>query len=210
MDLIKYSNRFGKTIVDFWRLRPREFLASATREDSAYLSPYEFAGVFIVVGVANYSSTFALSLATIQDGTDASIEALVGALALRTVVLMLVLTVVDTLYIRAISRIWPIRGRGTFTEILAYDLYSLSTLMPLMAVDLLVAPLIAEQHAIILVAAGILFGVVIMICKEIPGYAAVNGVKIGRMWAGLVFWPFAMSAVAVAMVGLILGLVSLL
>ena len=197
MRAIEYVDRFARTSVDFWRLRPRDFVAATARGDSGYLSPYEFLGVFVSIGATIYTSAFGLALAAVQgDGAAATVP--VKALTVRLLTMVVAMVVVDALYVRAISRIWPVRGRATFPDILNFRLYALAALLPVMALDLLAGPLVAglvAQETLPIWSiwlpgiAGGAVGLATYIVKFVPGVAAVNEVSTSRMWAGLLFWP---------------------
>ncbi len=202
MKVIEYADRFARTSIDFWRLRPRDFVAATaatTRSADGYLSPYEFLAVFWVIGTGIYAVTITLVFSA-AFGRDIELSELwVGAAAFRTLALVVFLVVVNAVYVRAISRFWPVRGRAKFTDILEYQIYALAMVLPIMVIDLLVLPLlvwlIAEEivsawSLLLYVAAAFGFGFVVQIVKDIPGVAAVNGVSTARMWGGLLFWPF--------------------
>ena len=202
MRAIEYVDRFARTSVDFWRLRPRDFVAATARGDSGYLSPYEFLVVFLFIGATIYSSAAALALAAVQDATGASVTAPVNALAVRLLTMVVAKVVVNALYVRAISRIWPVRGRATFPDILQFRLYALAALLPVMVLDLLAGPLLAglvAQETVPIWSiwlpgiAGFAIGLVTDVIKWVPGVAAINGVSTSRMWAGLLLWPIIVS-----------------
>ncbi len=209
MNIIEYVDGFIKTVVEFWRLRPREFVAAIRRAEQGYLSPYKFLVVFFTLAGVAWGASLTLHQAVLKAAamTGESIQVPVDSLVVMIVVISLASVVVSSLCIRTISRFWPIRGQATFVEILNFEIYTLAIALPMVAVDVIVTPLLTLLEVLEIVPPWSIFvqiatlwlaALVCNIAKVMPGLAAVNGVSTARMWAGLLFWFFVLETVVIA------------
>lgn len=206
--LVELAERYIKTFIDFLALRPKSFLDARNREPSLYLTPYQFLVLTLIFGFFIYTSYFLLTQLTVHEAPGQAVEK-AKAVAFRMLALFVFLLFVNSLFIRAISRIWPLRGNATFSSIFQFHCYMPAILLPAMMLDLLLGPLLYELIKIkilpawsflILLVLGAIIGLFGLIFWNIPGIAVINGVSTKRVWASLVFWFIAPSIVIVMLI----------
>ena len=217
---IEVAGRYIKTFLDFCSLRPRKFIAAKNRDPSRYLSPYQFFVFSLIIGFFIYGAAFSLNLSVIHEATGQPPVASPNALAIQVLAFFVVMLVVNSLVIRAVSRIWPVRGSATFASIFELECYVLGIrLWPSMALTLLLSPWLTALGAQQLLTAGntflILFipsaviGATTTLFWEFPGVAVANGVSTLRVWAGVLFWSVALGSVVGIMFSVLIALRSL-
>lgn len=214
------ADRYINTFLDFWWLRPRKFIAAKNRDPSRYQSPYQFLVASLKIAFGVYIAIFIVSQSMILETTGQSHVTPPGDHAYIYIVLMIVpaMLFANSLILRAISRIWPVRGCATFSSIFELQCYTLAIRLPAIAL-LLITPLFMkyQEHGIlpalditlifmILHTVDVVIGVASLLFWDLPGAAAVNGVSTPRMWAGLLFWPAVLGFVG----GIVLGVLSAL
>lgn len=198
--MLDLAHRYVTTLVDFLRLRPRRFFVERDRDPSQYLSPYGFLAYSLGIGSIILVATFSLSLSeNLRIAGEAALTSdMASALATKQLTYLLFVLVLNSVFFRAISKFWPVRGSATILSIFQFQCYFLAIVLPLMALDLLLVPsLIALVHQEIVpewagsIPAAIDFtiGILGAIVWQIPGVAVVNGVSTRRVWAGFLFWP---------------------
>ena len=202
---IELADRYAKTFLDFWLLRPRSFIAAKNRDPSRYLSPYQFLVACLGIALVIYIAAFSLSQSEIHTATGQPPVTSAEALAVRMLTFLVAVLLVDSLVIRAVSRIWPIRGGATFSSIFEFRCYMLAIWLPGMALDLLLGPwllalvlqkiLPAGSNILILATVGSVIGVFAVLFWWFPGVAVINGVSTRRVCAGVLFWPATLGAV---------------
>ena len=112
--------RYFKTLMDFWRLRPKKFFETRALPTSDYLAPLPF---FISTLAIALAISFGLAAALADELSTPASELRVGTL--RMLGLLAATLVVNTLWVRAISRVWPMRGSADFSSILDVNCYVL-------------------------------------------------------------------------------------
>ena len=147
MDWIQYADSFAKTFLAFWQMKARVFVATTKHEGAGYLSPYRFLICVLLLSAVIYSASFALTFAAAQEVTGEEIQQPIQAMVVRTLVILVVFTVINAMLDRAVSRVWPVRGCGTFSQILEFRLYMLACIMPVVILDLLIGPVLVFVSA---------------------------------------------------------------
>lgn len=191
---VELVDKYAKTFIDFWRLRPRRFFPAVDRSAEKYLT----APQFLVVSLGLVFAMLVASFALVQAGIDrAGVEmatATPEALAGRMVVFFVANLVVASLVFRAMSRVWPIKGSATFYSIFRLQCYMLSIIVPMAALDLLIGPIVAELiindvlpvwSIFVQAGTGAIVGLVALFVYQIPGLAFLNDVSTGRVWCSL-------------------------
>ena len=206
-------DRYVRTFLDVWSLRPRRFMEGIDRNSSRYLGAYQFfflsLSILFALYVAEISLTQVLS-ASITGGQGEPPSA--RAIATWGLTLFVVLFLVNSLVFLAISRLWPVRGTATFTSILKGQCYTVAIVLPFAAVVCLLSPFIVtlniRESTIIFV--GLAWGVVVTFGWQLPAVAFANGVSTGRIVGGLLFWPACLGAVigAIGVVMIAAGVVA--
>ena len=207
------------TTLDFWRLRPKRFMAAKRQNPTRYMPPYQFLVLSLGIAFLCYVAAYFLSLSLNLSEPNANPEALARVLALRLVTYLCFVLLLSSLFYRAISRIWPISGRASFLSILEMQCYMQAIWLPIYALDLFLIPLFTDLEAtevlsrrgadITFLVLGTIFGTVLSLFWLIPGVATVNGVSAARIWAGLLFWGVALGF-ALGLVVVIITIVQIL
>lgn len=212
------AHRFVTTVVDFWRLRPKRFLLKRDQDPSRYLTPYEFLATSLGLGFTMYVATISLIQSEVYKATGDQDGTSVEALATRLLAYLVAVLVLNSILFRAISRVWPVRGRATFLSIFQFQCYTLAIFLPGMALDLLFTPLVVagilrkiipDWSILVLIAPIAGIGLVGTLFWEFPGVAFLNGVSTRRLWAGYLFWPAALGAVLGLLIVVLVILASL-
>ena len=199
---IDLADRYVKTVIDFWRLRPRRFFPALDTSSTRYLTAPQFLAVSIGLMFAVYAASYALTSTALERAGAGELIESPDAEALRIVVFFLANLVAATLFLRGISRVWPIKGSATFESIFKLQCYMMAIFVPVAAVDLLVGPIMAEMivrgfisetSILINISAGMAIGLLAFILYQVPGVAFLNDTSIGRIYAGLVFWVVALG-----------------
>ena len=196
--------QFGKhyiaTVIDILQLRPRRFLLFKEETPSRYMPPAQF-------GVASLSLIFLLNLAA-YPVTD------YGTAVLGIVYLIGTLLIISFFYFLA-SRLWPIRGRPKFTQILDMQFYMIATTFPGAGLVTLIAPwyvfntidgdLTDAGYALV----GLLttYYVLIWLFWICPYIAVLNGVSTVRAASGMALWIVVFCALPFLILGGVIYLV---
>jgi hypothetical protein len=195
---IELTNRYARTFLDFWRLRPRKFLVLKADKPELYLSPYEFLVISLGLAFSMLIVAASLTVSAFQTGSG-SIASDPKALAGRLVVFSTVMIGLNTVCSTFCSRPWPIRKRPTIVQFFEFNCYMCAVIMPMAAFDVLFDPVVADlvaRHVIplwggllLLYGAGAAIGIIYLFTYSIPGLAFIAGVSSSRMAAGLFLWP---------------------
>lgn len=205
---LELLDKYLTTFLDFWRLRPRNFLARVRREPTRFLPPAQFVGVSSTILLALLVIAFSLNhedLEKIAGSKMASPEALAG----RLLVLMLTILFANTLFYRMVSPLWPVRGKADLVSIFEFQCYLVALLVPLAAMDVLfdsiTISLVANGAAFWVLfipsAIGFVVGLSFYFIYQNPALAELNGVSSLRMFLGTVFWV----TVPLTALGFVLG-----
>lgn len=199
---LEVTDRFARTFIDFWRLRPKRFLSAVARSPMDYLTPYQFLVASLGIVFAMLVATIALVQGTMQGVTGQAPVTPAQALAVRTTVFVVANLVVGSLIFRSISRVWPVKGIASFRTIFELQCYMMAIITPLAAIDVLVAPIIAELvgrnitpgwTALLPSGLGLIVGFAGFLFWNMPGVAHLNGVSTARLWLGLLFWSLVLG-----------------
>ena len=212
--MIEIADRYIKTYIDFLTLRPRRFIAAKNKDPKRYLPPNQFLVFTLGIGIAIQLSTFTLILADSQLATT-----LARAVAITFAAMLVVVMFLESIFFRAISRIWPIRGIANFSSIFGLQCYMSAFVLPGMVIDLLgtflvlilAKGLLAEWKVFLANGvAGLLIGILSLLFWNLPGIAAINKVSTRRVLAGYFFWPVALGFIVCLFGGIVLIVVTLL
>lgn len=196
---IELLNRYINTFVDFWTLRPRRFVVACEQDPSKYLPPFQFWGISLGITFALFAADITLTMIVDpSDATDTVGLQSADVIALWALTVLVVVTVVYSLFYRAVSRLWPIRGKGTFKSIFSLQCYTQAILIPLAAVLFIVSPFLGENRLSFALVVGYFYGLVTGFFWNLPAVAVANGVSTIRTIAGLLFWVFIVALVVVA------------
>jgi hypothetical protein len=196
-------DKYVKTLVEFWALRPRAFLERRKIEPSRYLSPSQFF-------LASLSILAVLYLATFSFYKDLPVDIIERYPMLKQtgdpktyVVVLLTAVVLGSLLssvgVKACAALWPIKGRVTFGRIVDFQFYLMAIILPMGTIDLLAAPIllnyVSESRSPYAVYAlyvpfivGYLAGSILWFVYVLPGLSKLYGVSALRMFAGLTLW----------------------
>ena len=209
---INYVDRYAITFIDFWRLRPKRFIAAKNRDPNRYLSPYQFLYGSLCIEFGIYAAAFSLNQSEIYAVTGQPPITSANALAVRFLAYTFVMLIVGALGGRAVSRIWPVRGSATFSSIFEIQCYMLAIILPVMIYDLLIGPLhtalVAREvlpawSIVISYMVGVVIGTLGGLFWNIPGVAVVNGVSTRRMLSGVLLWGAVFWCIVGAFVALV-------
>ena len=209
---VEQLGRYIRTVIDFWRLRPKRFMAAVNDNPTRYLPPFQFLAFTVVIGFLAYSAAFSLVL-LIAAGTSAqigniSLEWAARTLATYVMALMIFILFVETVVFRILSNIWPIKGGASFSAIFEFQCYMLATIVPSILLDLLSSPLMALEWVDKLKGSlAILIGISSLLFWQLPGIAIINGVTMSRVFGGLLFWNVVLGIGGGIIVGGIAALV---
>ena len=107
-------DKYCTTVVDFWVMRPRKFLASHSTNPDRYLTQPQFLLACMGLLTILIGSTFSFYRELRKDvlGMLPALELQADAkvLAGRQATLVLFVVVFNTITLRIISRLWPVRG----------------------------------------------------------------------------------------------------
>ncbi len=198
---VEQIGRYIRTVIDFWRLRPKRFMAAINDNPTRYLPPLQFLAFTVVIGFFVYSATFFLALliapetsAQIIQIGSISLEGTARVFAIYVMALIIFILFVETILFRIISNIWPIKGGASFSAIFEFQCYMLATIVPLILLDLLLSPLIALEWVVGLkLSLGLLIGILSLLFWQVPGIAIISGVTTGRLWGGVLFWNISLG-----------------
>ena len=115
-----------RTVIDFWRLRPKRFMAAVNDNPTRYLSPFQFLSFTVVIGFLAYSVAFFLGLLVLTAAEtsarigDISLEWGSRVLATYVMALIIFILFVQTVAFRILSNIWPIKGGASFLAIFEF------------------------------------------------------------------------------------------
>jgi len=210
---LEVLDKYLTTFLDFWRLRPRKFLSLTREQPTRYLSPGQFVGVsstIIVALIVVSLSVARLDIEKIAGFQMPSSEAVAG----RQLVFILALLFANTLFYRIVSRIWPIKGKGTLVSIFEFQCYLTALLVPMAAVDVLIDPITIAMVAhgtpswVLFIPGTIGFtaGSALFFLYQNPGLAELNGVSSLRMLFGSLFWMVVLSFAAGVPLGILIGI----
>ena len=189
------------TFIDFLKLRPRRFLLFKEETPSLYMPPAQF-------GVVSLSLIFLLNLAA-YSVTD------YGMAVLGMVYLIGTLLIISFFYFLA-SRLWPIRGRPKFTQILDMQFYMIATTFPGAGLVTLIAPWWNVFHTIdgdltdagyALVGLLTTYYVLIWLFWICPYIGVLNGVSTVRAASGMALWIVVFCALPFLILGGVIYLV---
>ena len=146
---VEQLGRYIRTVIDFWRFRPKRFMVAVNDSPARYLPPFQFLAFTVFIGFLAYSAAFFLGL-LIAAETNApigstSLEGESRVLAIYVMALMIFILFVETVAFRILSNIWPIKGGASFLAIFEFQCYMLATTVPLILLDLLLSPLMALE-----------------------------------------------------------------
>lgn len=196
---LELVDKYGSTFLDFWRLRPRRFLAAIKKEPKKYLSPMQFLAISLAITFSLGVTAIALSLTAVQSVSGNEQIGDPKALSARLIVFIFTMLVVGSLMYRATSFFWPIRGHASFHQIFEFQCYWMAIVLPFGAIDVLILPLVTELIARELVPPwvgalpfllGSAFGMVGWFLYGMPGIAYLNRVSTVRQFMGTLFWTF--------------------
>lgn len=207
MPLPEFVARYTNTTIDFWRLKPAQFIAAIGREPDRYLGPYQFLAGFLGIEFLLCTALFTLGQAdplSVSQHTDSMAQ----AWATRQVAFAAVGVALNALVFRAVSQVWPVKGGADFRSIFAFQCYMCAVILPTAILDFV------GQPVTVLVAGGSLpewsvgippllilaIAALGLVFRNFPGIAHINHVSTSRLLVGFAFWP--------AVVGTILGLAS--
>lgn len=197
-------DKFATTIIDFWTLRPRNFLESVKNNKSRYLTPPQFFLACLSLISALYIISFSfhkdLSEETLKRFPFLKLKSDPTILAGRQIAFLIMFLVAYSLYVRAASW-WPIKGKASFKDIMYYQFYALAVSLPFLVLEVIITPLILEYIDVsqspnsiyllfVLPIIGIVIGTVLGFIYIVPGHAKLNGVSTGNMLIGI--WLFGM------------------
>lgn len=208
---IELVDKYARTLIDFWRLRPRRFFLSVTKTPKKYLTAPQFLASSSALAFALLVASIGLVSAVLKQSDAQGTTAEPKALAVQVVVFVIANLLLGSLYFRAISRVWPVKGKAAFSSIFELQCYMMAIIVPLSAFDLLVGPTIANLVSMYILPAwcqfvqpviGLMIGLAGLFFWQFPGVAFLNGVSTGRIWLGFFFWNF--------ILGVFLGVVAVI
>jgi len=194
---LELIDRYGRTFVDFWRLRPRKFYPSIEENPSAYVSPMQFLAISLGIAFVMGVVAITLSFSELESASGSKPIGDPRALAGRLIVFIFFMLIVATLLYRILCALWPIRGRASFLQIFEHQCFMMAVILPSSALDVLINPLVTGLVAKDLVPPwaafvpfllGFLIGQITVFLYQVPGAAYVCGVTTLRFWMGLLFW----------------------
>ena len=195
--------RYIRTFLDCWTLRPRRFMEAIDLNPSRYLTPYRFFFYSLLILFTLFLAEAGLAQTALVEVPDPR------AIATWALTLFVVFFLVNSLVLRAISRLRPVRGNATLVSILNGQCYTVAIVLPFTAVVFILSPFLAvlgiSTCTIILI--GFMWSVVVTFGWQLPLAALANGVSTGRIVGGLLLWGACLGAV-IGAIGVIVVVVS--
>ncbi len=197
MTAVEIAGKYVSTFLEVWHFRPKVLLLERDR-DQSYLSPSVFLAATLGIVFGSILTAAMLSQLLIWGSPAEPSLTADKAVGVATALLVFLILLVNSLFYRIISPLWPVRGTATFTSMFSVQCYTLaigvasSAMLSVLYVPLLEVLVAAghlERTASFWIpgAIGGLFGT-ISAFWSVSGLAVVNGVSTARMWAGLLLW----------------------
>lgn len=185
--IINLVDRYARTFIDFWTLRPRKFMSKFDQDSSKYLSPYQFLYVSLCFTFFVFISEIGLTATALRPGYHPASASAGWSLSVFGLMFAL-----NSLAFRTVSRVWPIRGSATFSSIFEIQCYTMAIYVPLMLLGLVLSPLSSVPLSFniqwIVFAIGFVYGIPVFFLWQIPAVAIANRVSSARVIAGFLFW----------------------
>ncbi len=204
----QFGSLYIVTFVDFWRLRPRKFLCRKEHQPNQYMLPAQFwlasATLMFTLDIASYSfpeyrHAMSYDSATFNEGSA-------FGLAVQSIVFLIFIQLVSCLFYFLSSRVWPIKGRPHFSDLLDMQFYLIAIRLPAAAAITMLAPAFgrvlsdsAQPTAAMYILATVLFSYLILtwLFWSCPFVAVLNRVStpraiFGTFICGIVFYPMLM------------------
>ena len=191
IDLI---DQYITTFVDFWILKPRNFLDNLVSCPQKYLSPGKFLLVSLSIEFVLITTNFAIS----QSSTEIPIDP--KDLAVVNLASYVAFTVFNTIIFYWMSKVWPIKGIVSFKSILDFQIYTMALYTPFSAFTLIGSAfviLISPDSFSLLTTVNILiafsFSFLLMFLYTFPGLGHLNRVSTGKVIFSYLFWSILLN-----------------
>ena len=196
---IELVDNYIRTFIDFWRLRPRKFYLSVTKTPKKYLTAPQFLAASLALEFVLFVAALGLVSTVLKQTNTQGVTGESKDIAIQFIVFLVANLLFGSLCFRAISRIWPVRGKAAFLEIFGLQCYMMAIIVPVSGLDLLIGPTITKLVStgilpawcqLIQLVIGLMVGFAGLFFWQYPGVAYLNGVSTGRLWFGSLFWSF--------------------
>lgn len=203
---LELLDKYQTTLLDFWRLRPRRFLAELKKTPAKYLTPGVFAGISATILLTSEvvsSRIMALGYEKLGYGQFPPAE----AVAVQILVLLLVALFVLAIFFRTISPLWPVSGRKvSIVEVWNFQCYMFAIYVAFGVSDVIITPLycIALRNGPTRLATMVIYyialGAPLFFFFQVSGIAALNHTSSTRVFLAVLLWLAAFGTVVALVV----------